>query len=164
MKVQTYEKHFAVFYSPGTFFAETSNRPIDSWDIGKAVAMSKEITERHNAKPYGFRFETYVYPQMPPLSDGEREFKVEGQLLRRSGLHFLGGTVWTYHQVRQRDDPNDSILLSNMLSHCPIMVENRNSYLSTHAFESGDCIVDETGVVRERGTDYDDYRKKFGDR
>ena len=47
------EKHFVTFYSPGTFAAETSRKPIESWDVDKAVAMSKEIKERHGALPYG---------------------------------------------------------------------------------------------------------------
>jgi hypothetical protein len=30
------KQHFVTFYSPGTFFAETSEKPIDSWDVEKA--------------------------------------------------------------------------------------------------------------------------------
>lgn len=54
----TVSKHFVTFYSPGTFVAETSERPIDSWDVPAAVAMAREIKERHNAVPYAFRFTT----------------------------------------------------------------------------------------------------------
>ena len=46
------EQHFVTFYSPGTFVSETSTEPIDSWDVEKAVAMSRGIVERHGAKPY----------------------------------------------------------------------------------------------------------------
>lgn len=44
------------FYSPGTFVSETSDVPIDSWDIEKAKELARGIKERHNATPYGFRF------------------------------------------------------------------------------------------------------------
>lgn len=48
------KKHFVIFYSPGTFFNEESTLPIDSWDIDKAIEMSKSIKERYNATPFGF--------------------------------------------------------------------------------------------------------------
>jgi len=34
------EKHFVVFYSPGTFVAETSSRPIDAWDVGDRIVVN----------------------------------------------------------------------------------------------------------------------------
>lgn len=52
------EKHFVKFYSAGSFVAEETVKEIDSWDVNKAIEMSKDITERYGAKPYGFRFIT----------------------------------------------------------------------------------------------------------
>lgn len=52
------KKHFVTFFSPGTFVSETSEKPIDSWDVDTAVEMSTQILERHGARPYGFRFST----------------------------------------------------------------------------------------------------------
>ena len=52
------KKHFVTFYSPGTFVAEQTTKPIDSWDVELAVSMSGEIKERYGALPYGFQFST----------------------------------------------------------------------------------------------------------
>lgn len=37
------EQHFVTFYSPGTFVAETTAKPVESWDVDLAVAMSSDI-------------------------------------------------------------------------------------------------------------------------
>ncbi len=52
------QQHFVVFYSPGTFVSETTEKSIDSWDVEKAVTMAKSIKERHSSIPYGFQFIT----------------------------------------------------------------------------------------------------------
>lgn len=52
------EQHFVTFYSPGTFVAEETRKPIESWDVAQAVAMAGEIQERNGATPYGFQFTT----------------------------------------------------------------------------------------------------------
>jgi hypothetical protein len=36
------KKNFVIFYSPGTFFAEDTTEPIDSWDVEKAKKMAKK--------------------------------------------------------------------------------------------------------------------------
>ena len=55
---QRMKAHFVTFYSPGTFVAETTTKPIPSWDVDLAVAMASDIRERHGALAYGFRFST----------------------------------------------------------------------------------------------------------
>lgn len=52
------QQHFVTFYSPGTFMAEMTEKPIDSWDVKAAVKMAKSVKERYGATPYGFRFTT----------------------------------------------------------------------------------------------------------
>lgn len=97
-------QHFVTFYSPGTFVAEDTTKPIASWNVKKAVAMSKTISERYNAKPYGFRFSTRA------RSDKDLDSKV----VKRSNLYYISGTIETLEQVEARNDPKEEILRSNM--------------------------------------------------
>ena len=98
------EKHFVTFSSPGTFVAEKSTKPIDSWDTDRAVEMAKEIKERYGATPYAFHFTTRA-------REGE-EF--DSKEVKRSHQYFLGGKVETLEEVISRKDSKDSVLISNM--------------------------------------------------
>ncbi len=97
-------RHFVTFFSPGTFVSETSKKPIDSWDVDRAVKMAADIVERHGATPYGFRFTT--------RERGDDDF--DSQESATSGMYFLGGELLTLADVEARNDPKDSTLLSNM--------------------------------------------------
>jgi len=68
------EKHYVTFHSPGTLFNESSTKEIDTWDIKRAVEMSKDITERYGAKPFGFTFSTYLEND-EAVSDGRGHCK-----------------------------------------------------------------------------------------
>jgi len=98
------KKHFVTFYSPGTFIAEQTIKPIDSWDVDVAREMASSITERYDAKPYGFRFST--------RERGPDE--LDSKTSETSCMYYLGGKVETLAEVEARNDPKDSILLSNM--------------------------------------------------
>jgi len=101
MKMQ---RNFVTFYSPGTMFAETTTKPIDTWNVEEAVRMSRDIVERHGATPYAFRFETH--------SRGDAD--LDSQVSAKSPTYYLGGKVETIEEVAARNDPSDQILLSNM--------------------------------------------------
>src|SRR5258708_40344118 len=47
------QKHFVTFYSPGTFVAETTTKPIDKWDVDTAVQMAQGGSRTNGAPPYG---------------------------------------------------------------------------------------------------------------
>ena len=161
----TRRKHFVTFYSPGTFVSEESTRPIEEWDTVKACRMAKGVTERYGAKPFGFRFSTCIVSD--PVSDGEGgELAVQAKEVQRSGIYHLGGTLLTYDDVNARARKGDEILLGNMRSHSPIVVENANSWRSTTAFNEEDVLLDpETGELMERGSAPHRmaYRKKVRD-
>lgn len=98
------KQHFVTFYSPGTFVAETSQKPIESWNVDDAVAMSGMIEERHGARPYGFRFTTR----------GREDHELDSKVIATSPMHYIGGKVETREEVEARNAPDEEILRSNM--------------------------------------------------
>jgi hypothetical protein len=98
------KKHFVTFYSPGTFVAESTTKPIPSWDVKLALEMVKFIVERHNATPYAFHFST--------REQGEED--LDSRETKTSNLYYLHGKVETLAQVKARALPKEKILLSNM--------------------------------------------------
>ena len=125
-------KHYVIFYSPGSFVAERTDKEIDSWDVEKAKEMATEIKERHGARPYGFRFAT--------RERGDNDF--DSKETQRSKMYFLGGEVWTIDELKARNNPRDRILISNMENNnWPRVVINNNSWEWTQPFMDGDEIV-----------------------
>jgi hypothetical protein len=158
----TRRQHFVTFVSPGTFIPETSTKPIKSWDPKKAVEMSGEIKERYGAKPYSFHFTTRIVAD--PIPDGEGgTLEVEGKDVAKSPNHFLGGTVLTFDEVKARNDPKESMLVSNM--ECNgfwTVIKNTNSFKAVLPFRDDDVVVDADGKIIARADDpkYVAYRKK----
>lgn len=95
-------QHFVTFYSPGTFVAEETTRPIAAWDVEAAQAMSSSVSERHGARPYGFRFTT--------RERGEAD--LDSHVTAKSPMYFLPHCV--VRTVADLDPQRDSILISNM--------------------------------------------------
>lgn len=153
-------KHQVTFYSPGTLFSESSIYDIDSWDTAKAVELAEKVMERYNAKPYGFVFETVIVAEDVPDGEGGT-LKVQSKLVKKSGIHFLGGRLETYDDVLDRNDKKEEILRSNMRGNeMWIVCVNDNSWRSTIPFDEKDCIVDARGMVIEHGSNpkYVTYR------
>lgn len=84
-------------------FAEMTEKPIAAWDIVTATEMAKTVSERHGARPYGFRFTTRE----------RQEDWLTTKVVANSVFYFMSGKVETIEQVRQRNDPKERILLSN---------------------------------------------------
>lgn len=98
------EKHFVTFYSPGTFVAETTEKPIDGWDVETAKQMATEIVERYDAKPYAFKFVT--------RARGDDD--LDSKIVKTSQTYYLSGKIETIEEIESRNDPSDKILLLNM--------------------------------------------------
>lgn len=126
------KKHFVTFYSPGTFVAEYSEKPIESWNVQKAVKMARKIVERHGATPYGFRFSTRE----------RTEDELDSKVTKTSGMYYLGGKILTLDDVKARKDPKDAILISNMEGNgIKKIIENCNSWKWTDAFHKEDKLL-----------------------
>ncbi len=97
-------QHFVTFFSPGTFTAEQTTKPIPSWDVDLAVAMSSDIQERHAARPYGFQF----------ITRGREDHELDSRVIASSGMFYIGGKVETVDEVRARNREDERILLANM--------------------------------------------------
>ncbi|MBZ5662727.1 MAG: hypothetical protein LAO08_20185 [Acidobacteriia bacterium] len=125
--------HFVTFYSPGTFVAEESVKPIPSWDVELAKTMALGIKERYGATPYGFRFSTR----------SRSEEDLDSRVTAESPRYFLGGTVETLAEVKARATTRDSILIANMENNgWDRCITNRNSFTSTHVLEPDDVVLD----------------------
>lgn len=126
-------KHFVTFYSPGTFVAETSELPIDSWDVNAAKEMARGIRERHNAAPYGFQFTT--------RTRGDED--LDSKVTATSPLYYLGGVIETLAEVKARATDKDRILVSNMEGNgYERIITNTNSWRWTQPLKDSDVVLD----------------------
>jgi hypothetical protein len=127
----TKKQHFVTFLSPGTFVHEETTNPIDSWDVDKAVKMSRKIVERHNAKPFAFFFST----------KGRGESDLDSKEINCSGRYYLGGKVMSLDQVK-RKMPNETTLIWNMeVNGWKNIVINTNSWKITQPLEDDDTVI-----------------------
>ena len=126
------------FYSPGMIVSESSTFTIESWDVDKALQMLQGVTERHGAKPFGFRFSRKKYVQL-----ANKEWHAY-ETAAASPMHYVHGKVLSLADV-EREQP-DSILQSNMrcggILH---VVETSNGYSYCAPLEDGDVVFDKTG-------------------
>lgn len=117
--------HFVTFHSPGTFVNEQTKLAIDSWDVDKAIEMSKNIKERHDALPFGFIFSTTINNET-----------------KTSNFYYLGGKIETIEEIEARNDPEEEILLSNMKCNgIKKVLINTNSWKFTARLNESDIIL-----------------------
>ena len=127
------KKKFVTFYSPGTFVAETSEKEIDSWDVNVAIEMARDIKERYNALPYGFQFST--------RERGENDW--DSHETEISPFYYLGGEIFTVQQLEKIGNPNDVILISNMVNNgWNKVIVNTNSWKWTQPLKDTDVVLD----------------------
>lgn len=154
-------QHFVTFYSPGTLFAESSDKPISAWDTAEACRLAAGIVERYGATPYAFRFETRIVAD--PIPDGEGgALVVQQKKVTESGRHYLGGKVRSFDDVP--DTKENGVLRDNMRSNrWWYVVSGVAKWAWTQPLEAEDVVVDPgTGEIVERGDQKDrvEYRKR----
>jgi hypothetical protein len=133
MKKTTVKRHFVTFYSPGTFVAETSTKPIELWSVEIAKEMARGIKERHGAVPYGFRFSTR----------GRGDADLDSEEIAGSPFYYLGGKVETLKQVKARATEKDRVLISNMEGNgYKKIITNDNSWRWTQPLKPTDVVLD----------------------
>lgn len=129
------QKHYVTFYSPGTFVAETTSKPVAAWDVDVAIEMAKSIKERHGAVPYGFSFQTR----------GREEDDLDSKEIARSNFYWLGGKVETLTEVESRNDPKEDVLRGNMQCNgWDKIITNTNSWKWTQPLAEGDVVLEWT--------------------
>lgn len=126
------EAHFVTFLSPGTFVHEETEKPIDSWNVPKAVKLARKITERYGAKPFAFQFST--------RERGDKD--LDSKTTKTSGRYFLGGKVLTLRQV-ENQMPTETILIGNMrCNKWDKVIINTNSWKIVQPLEKNDTVLD----------------------
>lgn len=146
------EQIYAVFYSPGTFFSESSEREVSAIDPKLALEAGREIVERYGAKPYAFRFVTRLLSE--PVPDGRDGFlEVKPKEIAKTGLYHINGKVLSYDEI---EEDKERILRSNMRGNdWWFVVETTNVYKSVQPFEKEDVVVALDGNILVRGDDPD---------
>lgn len=131
------KKHFVMFLSPGTFFHEYTELPIDSWDVKKACKMAHNINERNGARPFAFQFSTRT----------RNADELDSKVSKASGRYFLGGKLMSKKDIQRLELKENKpkryeILLSNMRNNgWSKVVMNDNSYRIFQPFEKDDVLL-----------------------
>lgn len=112
--------------------AESTTMPIDSWNVEKATKKASGIKERYGALPYGFRFSTRE----------RKDDELDSKVVKTSNMYYLGGEIFTIQDIEKRNDPKESILLSNMkCNKWDRIIVNTNSWKWTQPLEKGDVVL-----------------------
>lgn len=135
MKSRGMKKHFVRFFSPGTLFAEVSEREIDSWDVEVARKLAGKIMERHEATPYGFQFFTRK----------RRAGDLDSHESNHSSMYFLPHCrVDTLAEILERNNPDEEILRDNMrINGYDKVAITTKGWKITVPFRDGDVLLDE---------------------
>ena len=126
------KKHFVTFFYPGVIVADQTERPIDSWDVDKAVAMARALFEQFGCCAYAFQF----------ITRERNDDELDSHEAERSGVFYLGGLVETLEEVGERDR---HILYSNMkINGWSRVITNVNGRRWTQPLYADDIVLDFT--------------------
>src|SRR5690242_8622300 len=97
------------------------------------MKIARDIRERYDARPYGFRFST--------RERGEDD--LDPKVTAESNLYYLGGTIETLAEVKARATADDRILIANMEGNgYDRIITNNNSWRWTQPFKSDDVVLE----------------------
>lgn len=146
MKTET--KHYATFYSPGTFVAETTEHEVPAWDTKVALKIAAGVSERYGAKPFCFIFTTLIVTSEVP--GGQGGFMPESRKeTGRSGRYFIGGRLRTLEQV-ELEEPESTLAWNMRTNRWPVVIETCTPYRHTNVFEGEDVQLNADGEIVAR--------------
>ena len=119
-------KHIVIFSWPGFFFADSKPHPISDWNVTEAMKIARDYKDL----PYCFQF----------ITRERADDDLDSHVSKRSGMFYIGGTVFTLDEIKAEHDPNNRILLSNMENNNWDRIIRVRGW--TQPFEEGDHIVD----------------------
>jgi hypothetical protein len=126
------KQDFVTFYSPGTFLSEETEKPINSWDVAKAVEMARSVEVRYSARPYGFRF----------LTRGREDADLDSREIARSCFYWLGGKIETAEEILIGCNSDEEVLRSNIrINGWKGIITNTNSWKFTSPLRDGDVVL-----------------------
>lgn len=132
--MDTIEKHFVTFLSPGTFMAENTTKSVENWDVAAAQAMAETITERYSAVPYGFYFTT--------RTRGPDD--LDSKVTATSPMYFIHCKVETLEEIEARADPTEHILRTNMrVNGWKSVLVTTRGWRWTQPLRDGDVVLSE---------------------
>lgn len=109
------KQHFVEFKRPGTFLVEISTFHIESWDVAKAIGISKTVVHA-----FAFQFVT--------RERGEND--LDSHETARSGNYFLVGKIETLEEIEARNGNGWDSIITGV-----------NGYKWTQPFLPRDVIV-----------------------
>lgn len=144
-------KHFVIFVISAKFGTTLVEREIDSWDPKLACGLIKTLI----TYPLGFYFET------KHCLDIESNYFITE---KTSLMFFINGIISSLQELQDRNNPEDSILISQLkqnnveniitVNYTQLTQDNNLLYKDKKYIERfcpGDAIIDSSGIIIFQG-------------
>lgn len=144
-------KHFVIFIISAKFGTDIIEREIESWDPKLACNLIKTLI----TYPLAFYFETKSC-----VNTESNYFVTE----KTSNMFFINGVISSLQELQDRNNPEDSILISQlkqnnvenfiMVNYTQLTQDNNTLYKDKKYIEKfcpGDAIVDSSGIIIFQG-------------
>lgn len=126
------KKNYVEFFTPGSFFSESAAIEIENWNVDEVMDILKKYIKKGGTIPFGFKF----------FTKERKDAELDSHISESSCMYHLGGTIKTLEQVRNECNPENKILISNMVNNnYDKIIINYNSWVSVQPFECGDVLL-----------------------